>query len=61
MLPSTDWHKSSRSNDHNVACVEVTRGHRAVQVRDSKDLARPPFTVAAGPWTAFVAGLGRDR
>jgi hypothetical protein len=55
MLPSAGWHKSSYSNNHDAACVEVRRTGRGIRVRDSKDLARSPLAVTAGSWSAFVA------
>ncbi|MFC9498401.1 DUF397 domain-containing protein [Streptomyces sp. NPDC056982] len=59
-LPSTDWHKSSYSNDLNAACVEVERAEDGVAVRDSKDIARDSFAVGPAPWRRFIRGLASD-
>ncbi|MFJ6519274.1 DUF397 domain-containing protein [Streptomyces filamentosus] len=56
-----EWTKSSYSAV-NGDCVEVkTQGHFLVQVRDSKDIARPSVGFSAGTWSEFVrdvSGLG---
>ncbi|GGM12327.1 hypothetical protein GCM10010129_65460 [Streptomyces fumigatiscleroticus] len=52
------WAKSSYSSGEGGDCVEVATGDHAVHVRDSKDVARPPLTVAPGAWTAFLGFAG---
>jgi hypothetical protein len=53
----SEWIKSSFSGDQG-ACVEVRIGH-TVDVRDTKDRSRAPFTVSPSAWTAFVEGVKR--
>jgi hypothetical protein len=52
--PSLAWFKSSYSSNEGGACVEVAATEQAVHVRDSKDLARPPFKVERNGWADFV-------
>ncbi|TXS48132.1 DUF397 domain-containing protein [Streptomyces sp. t39] len=51
---SLAWLRSSHSSNEGGACVEVAATARAVHVRDSKDLARRPFTVGRHGWADFV-------
>jgi len=52
---STNWRKSSRSNNQGE-CVEVADGLGGViGVRDSKDPAGPVLVVASASWSRFVA------
>ncbi|WFE23381.1 DUF397 domain-containing protein [Solwaraspora sp. WMMD937] len=52
---STNWRKSSRSNNQGE-CVEVADGLGGViGVRDSKDPAGPVLVVAPASWSSFVA------
>ncbi|MEY6565632.1 DUF397 domain-containing protein [Streptomyces sp. PGLac3x] len=57
-LPNPGWVKSSYSNGGGGGCIEWAATHAAaygqVPVRDSKDTARPGFTVTAPAWSAFV-------
>ncbi|MFG3135012.1 DUF397 domain-containing protein [Streptomyces sp. NPDC048211] len=49
------WFKSSYSGSGGDNCIEVSLHPRAVHVRDSKDIARRPFTVSATAWSDFTA------
>jgi hypothetical protein len=51
------WRRSSFCSSS--SCVEVSRTLRTVQVRDSKDPARPPLTVPVAAWREFIQGLKR--
>ncbi|WP_406184405.1 DUF397 domain-containing protein [Streptomyces sp. NBC_01006] len=51
------WSKSSYSGGDGGQCVEVAGCASAVHVRDSKDIARPSFTVATTAWAAFTGSL----
>ncbi|URN15907.1 MULTISPECIES: DUF397 domain-containing protein [Streptomyces] len=53
------WFKSSRSGSSGDDCVEVAVTERAVWVRDSKDVSRPPLAVGRGEWARFV-GFAAD-
>ncbi|OEV26502.1 toxin-antitoxin system, toxin component [Streptomyces nanshensis] len=57
------WYKSSYSTAQGDNCIEVAVAQQAVHVRDSKDLARPAFTVGHEGWGRFVsyAAHGRAR
>ncbi|MEU9987187.1 DUF397 domain-containing protein [Streptomyces sp. NPDC048045] len=48
------WFKSSYSGSQGDDCVEIAIAEQAVHVRDSKDLARPPFAVGREGWAPFV-------
>ncbi|MGW4174672.1 DUF397 domain-containing protein [Streptomyces rubiginosohelvolus] len=48
------WFKSSYSGSQGDSCVEVAITIAAIHVRDSKDLARPDFSVGRDGWTQFV-------
>ncbi|MFJ8080046.1 DUF397 domain-containing protein [Streptomyces sp. NPDC096205] len=48
------WFKSSYSGSEGDSCVEIAVAEQAVHVRDSKDLARPPFAVSREGWAPFV-------
>ncbi|MBO0918283.1 DUF397 domain-containing protein [Streptomyces laculatispora] len=49
------WFKSSYSGSGGDNCIEVALHPDAVHVRDSKDTARPPFTVSTTAWSDFAA------
>ncbi|MCP9959202.1 DUF397 domain-containing protein [Streptomyces sudanensis] len=53
------WFKSSHSGTQGDSCVEVAVSGRAVWVRDSKDVSRPPLAVGRGEWARFV-GFAAD-
>ncbi|URN15906.1 MULTISPECIES: DUF397 domain-containing protein [Streptomyces] len=53
------WFKSSHSGSSGDSCVEVAVTERAVCVRDSKDVSRPPLAVGRGEWARFV-GFAAD-
>jgi hypothetical protein len=55
----SEWIKASASGDQG-ACVEVRVGDTSVDVRDTKDRTRPPFTVRPVAWDAFLTGV-RNR
>ncbi|MFC7891531.1 DUF397 domain-containing protein [Streptomyces sp. NPDC057381] len=48
------WFKSSYSGSSGDDCVEVAVTEQAIQVRDSKDASRRPFTVGREGWAHFV-------
>ncbi|MGG7570899.1 DUF397 domain-containing protein [Streptomyces sirii] len=48
------WFKSSYSGSEGDDCVEIAIAEQVVHVRDSKDLARPPFAVGREGWAPFV-------
>ncbi|WP_030542216.1 DUF397 domain-containing protein [Streptomyces albus] len=48
------WFKSSYSGGEGDSCVEVANTQQAVYVRDSKDTARPAFTVGREGWASFL-------
>lgn len=52
--PTLQWTKSSYSSNDGPECVEVASAPGAVQVRDSKCVARPGFAVSPAGWTAFA-------
>ncbi|MFD7432732.1 DUF397 domain-containing protein [Streptomyces sp. NPDC059818] len=54
------WFKSSYSGSGGDNCIEVALHSEplhadAVHVRDSKDTARPAFTVSTAAWSHFTA------
>ncbi|MFB7560505.1 DUF397 domain-containing protein [Streptomyces brevispora] len=49
------WFKSSYSGSGGDNCIEVALHTDAVHVRDSKDTARPPFTVSTTAWSHFTS------
>lgn len=52
------WRKSSFSNGHGGACVEVARNlPGVVAVRDSKNPAGPALIFPAVQWNAFTAAI----
>lgn len=54
------WRKSSRSNGHGGACVEVaTNLPGAVAVRDSKDQGGPVLVFSQAEWRDFLATVAR--
>lgn len=57
-MPTIRWQKSTYSGDGSN-CIEIAVTSIAIHVRDSKDVGRPPFTVQALAWSAFVAHVGR--
>jgi hypothetical protein len=54
----SEWIKASASGDQG-ACVEVRLTDTCVDVRDTKDRTRAPFTVQPSAWDAFLAGVRR--
>jgi hypothetical protein len=52
----SEWIKASMSGDQG-SCVEVRLREADVDVRDTKDRSRRPFTVRAGAWEAFLQGV----
>ncbi|AJE82755.1 hypothetical protein SLNWT_2379 [Streptomyces albus] len=48
------WFKSSYSGTEGDNCIEVALTARAIHIRDSKDTARPAFSVAPQAWVQFV-------
>ncbi|BFO16359.1 DUF397 domain-containing protein [Streptomyces sp. KM77-8] len=48
------WFKSSYSGTQGDDCVEVAIAEQAIQVRDSKDMTRPPFAMHRQGWERFV-------
>ncbi|TLQ38944.1 DUF397 domain-containing protein [Streptomyces marianii] len=56
-LPSAGWYQSSYCDNVNDRCLQVARGVRGVQVRDSKDTDLPSIQIAADDWTAFLDSL----
>ncbi|MBX9367091.1 DUF397 domain-containing protein, partial [Streptomyces sp. WAC04114] len=44
------WFKSSYSGTQGDDCVEIAIAEHAIHVRDSKDTARPSFTVSQEAW-----------
>ncbi|MEU2508163.1 DUF397 domain-containing protein [Streptomyces sp. NPDC007863] len=53
------WFKSSYSGTQGDDCVEVAVADHAIHVRDSKDPARPDFSVGRDGWTQFVQYAAR--
>lgn len=53
------WQKSSATTTG--ACVEVTRTHEHVWVRDSKNSLGQVLGLTAQGWAAFLAGVRRDQ
>ena len=52
--PELDWFKSSYSSAQGDSCIEIAVTEQAVQVRDSKDVTRPHFSVCRGSWFRFI-------
>ncbi|MFI0354602.1 DUF397 domain-containing protein [Actinomadura sp. 9N407] len=48
------WRKSSRSDQHGGACVEVGALSHVIAVRDSKDPAGPALAFDTATWRAFT-------
>ncbi|MGO4629815.1 DUF397 domain-containing protein [Streptomyces sp. 2RAF24] len=48
------WTKSSYSSEQGGDCIEVATCPHAIHIRDSKDTARPAFTVSPAAWSAFL-------
>ncbi len=58
--PATaSWQKSSATKDG--ACVQITRAHEHVWVRDSKNRLGPALGFTREGWAAFVVGVQRDE
>lgn len=47
-------HRCETLRSQVLSCVEIAIAEDAVHVRDSKDLARPPFAVTREEWAPFV-------
>ncbi|MCM2387310.1 DUF397 domain-containing protein [Streptomyces albipurpureus] len=58
-LASLNWQKSSYSGTAGDNCIEVAFTERTIQVRDSKDMSRPNFTVSRSGWAVFVQHAAR--
>ena len=56
-LDHARWRKSSRSNGHGGACVEVAVAPNTVGVRDSKDRDGGRLIFARKAWAGFVSSL----
>ncbi|WP_329284487.1 DUF397 domain-containing protein [Streptomyces sp. NBC_00691] len=54
------WRKSSYSGAEGGQCVEVAVRPGTVYVRDSKDKASLPLSVASEGWAAFVQFAAQD-
>jgi hypothetical protein len=52
---TTSWRKSSASGQE--SCVQVSRSHTQVWVRDSKDAVGPVLSFTRHSWTAFLVGV----
>ncbi|XVQ10787.1 DUF397 domain-containing protein [Spirillospora sp. CA-255316] len=48
------WRKSTYSDDHGGACIEVADLASVIGVRDSKDPDGPKLTFGAAAWGAFA-------
>lgn len=58
--PATvSWQKSSATERD--LCLEVTRAHEHVWVRDSKNPLGPALGVTREGWAAFLVGVQRDE
>ena len=57
MRASTNWRKSSYSQDGGTDCVEVAFAEREAAVRDSKNVAGPALALPPASWRHFVAVL----
>lgn len=55
------WFKSSHSGSEGDNCIEVALHPTAIHVRDSKDTAIRPLTVAPAAWAAFTAYAAGGR
>jgi hypothetical protein len=52
-----EWHKSSASNGGSN-CVEVRElADGSVELRDTKDRAKPAHRFTPGEWSAFLIGV----
>jgi hypothetical protein len=57
--PELAWYKSSYSDGpEGDSCVEIATAPGIVNVRDSKNVEGPRFTVTPAAWTGFVHQLG---
>ncbi|WP_406499229.1 DUF397 domain-containing protein [Streptomyces sp. NBC_00846] len=54
------WYKSSYSGTEGDNCIEIAVAEQAVCVRDSKDVARPHFSVGHDEWARFVSSVAHD-
>ncbi|MGW1375231.1 DUF397 domain-containing protein [Streptomyces sp. NPDC002446] len=55
------WYKSSYSGGGQGECLEVSRGHADVPVRDSKRPTGPALLFPAESWSAFVSAVKRGE
>jgi hypothetical protein len=53
---TTSWRKSSASGGES-GCVEVSRTHMQIRVRDSKDPVGPVLSFNRDSWTVFLGGV----
>jgi hypothetical protein len=61
MQASTNWRKSSFSQDGGTDCVEVAFGSGGAAVRDSKNTAGPVLELPAAGWRRFVGDIAGPR
>ncbi|XIE79668.1 DUF397 domain-containing protein [Streptomyces sp. SBR177] len=57
MSSDLNWFKSSYSSEQGGDCVEVATTPDTVQVRDSKDTARPSLTLSPTAWDVFLSAM----
>ena len=55
--PGPRWRRSSRSTGMNNCVEAAPLGGEKLDVRDSKDVDRPPLRFSATAWSSFVSGL----
>jgi hypothetical protein len=60
--PTTvSWQKSSASSPDTIDCVQVTRTHEHVWVRDSKNPLGPVLGFTREEWAVFLVGVRCDE
>jgi hypothetical protein len=59
MPPSTNWRKSSFSEDVSGACVEVAFADTGAAVRDSKNTDGPQLRLPSDSWRQFLHAAAR--
>ncbi len=55
------WQKSSASGDPDSECLEVSRAHEQVWVRDSKNRCGPVLGCTREGWVVFILGVQRGE
>lgn len=58
-LSRARWRKSTRSNGHGGACVEVAVTRQLVGVRDTKDRDGGTLAFDRAQWDSFTRALAR--